>query len=129
MSGIRPVEVGVEEVSVAEKRLEDYRPVIERSAYNELLDLGRRLKGKRIAHINATAYGGGVADLLQSIVPLMADLGLDVHWFAFTDRRPSFLSKSSASPSKRRRVVAYHRRCRTPSSPPCGRARQSGPSR
>ncbi|HWM50926.1 MAG TPA: glycosyltransferase [Thermoplasmata archaeon] len=80
----------VEEVSVPEKKLADYRPIVERSAYDELLDLGKRLKGKRIAHVNATAYGGGVAELLHSIVPLMRDLGLDVHWFVLAGTNPFF---------------------------------------
>jgi len=34
--------------------------------------------------VNATSYGGGVAELLHSIVPLMMDLGLDVHWFVLS---------------------------------------------
>jgi len=80
----------VEEVSVPEKKLADYRPIVERSAYDELLDLGKRLKGKRIAHVNATAYGGGVAELLHSLVPLMRDLGLDVHWFVLAGTNPFF---------------------------------------
>ena len=80
----------MEEVSVPEKKLADHRPIVERSAYDELLDLGKRLKGKRIAHVNATAYGGGVAELLHSIVPLMRDLGLDVHWFVLAGTNPFF---------------------------------------
>jgi trehalose synthase len=71
----------MQEVDVAEKRLADYRATIGQSATAGLEELGRKLKGKRVAHINATSYGGGVAELLHSIVPLMDDLGLDTHWF------------------------------------------------
>jgi trehalose synthase len=80
----------MEEVALAPKRLTDYRSIIGESAYAELLDFGKSLKGKRIAQVNATAYGGGVAELLQSIVPLMADLGLDVHWFVLSGTGPFF---------------------------------------
>ena len=39
-----------------------------------------RLRGARILHVNATAYGGGVSELLRSSVPLLRDLGLTVDW-------------------------------------------------
>ena len=80
----------LEEVAVVEKHLAEYRPIIGEAAYDELLGLGRKLEGKRIAHVNATSYGGGVAELLQSIVPLMEDLGLEVHWFVLTGTNPFF---------------------------------------
>src|SRR2546422_9693501 len=71
----------MEEVVVATKHLADYRSIIGQAAYEELQAFSKELKGKRIAHVNATSYGGGVAELLHSIVPLMGDLGLDTHWF------------------------------------------------
>jgi trehalose synthase len=40
-----------------------------------------RLRGSRVLHINATAVGGGVAELLLSLVPLMRDAGLDTDWY------------------------------------------------
>ena len=67
-----------------ERRLGDYRAIIGPAAFAELLSLGSQLEGKRVAHINATSYGGGVAELLYSIVPLMRDLGLDAHWFVIS---------------------------------------------
>src|SRR5437879_13588737 len=74
----------MEEVVVATKHLVDYRSIIGQAAYGELQAFSKKLKGKRIAHVNATSYGGGVAELLHSIVPLMMDLGLDVHWFVLS---------------------------------------------
>ena len=74
----------MQEVQVTEKHLADYRPIIGEAAHAEILGLAGRLRGKRIAHVNATAYGGGVAELLQSIVPLMRDLGLDARWFVLS---------------------------------------------
>src|SRR2546430_5198760 len=80
----------MEEVSVVEKRLSDYRAIIGASAFSEILALASKLKGKRIAHVNATAYGGGVAELLQSLVALQRDVGLDAHWFVLSGSNAFF---------------------------------------
>src|SRR5712691_2628552 len=80
----------MQDVDTAEKRLVDYRSIIGPSAAAELEELGRKLKGKRVAHVNATSYGGGVAELLHSMVPLMGDLGLDVHWFVMDGTGPFY---------------------------------------
>ena len=80
----------MEEVQVVAKRLSDYRSVVGSAAYEELQALSKLLKGTRIAHVNATSYGGGVAELLHSIVPLMTDLGLDVHWYVLSGTNPFF---------------------------------------
>ena len=39
-----------------------------------------RLQGKRVVHLSATAFGGGVAEINYTLVPLMADAGLEVEW-------------------------------------------------
>src|SRR5439155_15343821 len=81
---------GMEEVAVGSKHLADYRSIIGQAAYEELQSLSKSLKEKRIAHVNATSYGGGVAELLHSIIPLMKDLGLDVHWYVLSGTNPFF---------------------------------------
>jgi len=80
----------MEEVAVVGKHLADYRSIIGQAAYEELQSLSKSLKGKRIAHVNATSYGGGVAELLHSMIPLMKDLGLDVHWYVLSGTNPFF---------------------------------------
>ncbi|MBI4396138.1 MAG: glycosyl transferase family 1, partial [Elusimicrobia bacterium] len=60
--------------------LEDYKPIVGENAINDLRLLANRLKGRRILHINSTAVGGGVAEILNRMLPLSRDLGLDVHW-------------------------------------------------
>lgn len=67
-------------VSVGSKALESYRPVVGDEMIQEIKDLARQLRGARILHVNATAFGGGVAELLFTLVPLMRDVGLDAHW-------------------------------------------------
>ncbi len=67
-------------VPIESKRVEDYRSVIGDEPIAELTRLAAPLKGARVVHINATAFGGGVAEILSAMVPLMNDLGLEADW-------------------------------------------------
>ncbi len=60
--------------------LEDYIGIVGEEEVNSVRTLADSLKGKSVTHINSTSYGGGVAEILTSLVPLMKDIGLDVHW-------------------------------------------------
>ena len=71
------------------RSLSDYRPIVGDAAVEEIEELSRALRGARILHINATAFGGGVAELLSSVVPLMSDLGMDCQWRVL-DAPPEF---------------------------------------
>ena len=42
--------------------------------------LGEKLSGKRFLHINSTRAGGGVAEILQRMIPILRELGLDARW-------------------------------------------------
>lgn len=70
----------LERVPTQAKRLADYESIVGASTIAELRQLAAPLAGARIVHVNATAYGGGVAEILQSLVPLMRDVGLDAEW-------------------------------------------------
>ena len=67
-------------VPTTPKSIEAYRPVIGDAATDEILRLGERLRGARVLHVNATAFGGGVAEILGTLIPLMNDVGLDADW-------------------------------------------------
>ncbi len=67
-------------VDVGERTIEAYRGVAPEPILTELVELGVRLRGLRVLHINATPYGGGVSELLRSVVPLLNDLGLVADW-------------------------------------------------
>ena len=67
-------------VPVLPKRFRQYERIIGEEAATEIRQLARELKGARILHLNATAFGGGVAELLGTLVPLMRDLGLKCEW-------------------------------------------------
>jgi trehalose synthase len=68
------------QVAVETKHLADYRPIAGDEVIDEIRSLAEPLRGARIAHVNATAYGGGVAEILATLVPLMRDVGLEAEW-------------------------------------------------
>lgn len=61
-------------------RLEDYREIIGNEAFLDLRRRTRKLYGKHFVHINSTYIGGGVAEILHSLVPLMNNTGMDTGW-------------------------------------------------
>lgn len=73
-------ETTLEKVAVQRKSLDDYRSLVDDALIEEAQTIGEALKGLRVLHVNSTASGGGVAELLNSIVPLEVVVGLDVEW-------------------------------------------------
>jgi trehalose synthase len=67
-------------VNVGHKALGDYATLVSRGLMDEIRRLAAPLAGKRVVHVSATAFGGGVAEINYTLVPLMADAGLDVEW-------------------------------------------------
>jgi trehalose synthase len=70
----------LEKVQLRGKSLEAYRGIVSDDLLTDIVGLADDLKGARVVHINATAFGGGVAEMLQSLVPLMCDVGLEAEW-------------------------------------------------
>lgn len=60
--------------------IDHYRPLVGDELIDELLALARELNGVRICHLNSTAFGGGVAELLSRYLPLLQTLGLPADW-------------------------------------------------
>ena len=67
-------------VNVGQKSLVDYGSLASRGLMDEIHRLANPLSGKRVLHLSATAFGGGVAEINYALVPLMRDAGLDVEW-------------------------------------------------
>jgi len=67
-------------VNVGHKSLGDYATLVSRGLMDEIHRLAEPLQGKRVVHVSATAFGGGVAEINYTLVPLMADAGLEVEW-------------------------------------------------
>ena len=67
-------------VAVPPLSLDAYAPFIGEAAVAELRRFAAPLAGARVLHLNATSFGGGVAELLPTMTALMRDLGLDAEW-------------------------------------------------
>ena len=70
----------LQEVALGQRSLADYTHIVGKETVEEIRALAEPLQGKRVLHVNATAFGGGVSEILYTIVPLMNDIGLDAHW-------------------------------------------------
>src|SRR5215212_2861336 len=66
----------LETVDVGTQDLNLYERSAGAETVAQLRELAAPLEGARIVHVNATPYGGGVAEILRSEVPLLRDLGL-----------------------------------------------------
>jgi trehalose synthase len=62
------------------RALDDFAPIIGADTIEELRLLARPLAGRRVKMINSTKVGGGVAEILQRLVPLINSLGIRVNW-------------------------------------------------
>ncbi|HEY8491818.1 MAG TPA: glycosyltransferase [Dehalococcoidia bacterium] len=67
-------------VPITPKTLDSYRPVVGDERIDEILALAAPLRDARVLHVNATAFGGGVAEILATLTPLMQDVGLAADW-------------------------------------------------
>lgn len=79
------------EVSVSPKTLTEYAPYVSDDRLEEIRALAEPLRGATVLHLNATAYGGGVAEILGSFIPLLRDLGIEADWQVM-DAAPEFFN-------------------------------------
>ena len=69
-----------ETVYVASHSISTYKSSAGAKALAEIKELAEPLRGAKVLHINATSFGGGVAEILRTEIPLLRDLGLDAEW-------------------------------------------------
>ncbi len=60
--------------------LSEYEPIVGKNVIEELRLLASKLEGKSIQHVNSTAVGGGVAEILNRMLPLLRELGINTWW-------------------------------------------------
>ncbi len=77
-------------VATGHKSLADYTHICGRELIEEIRELAEPLKGKSVVHVSATAFGGGVSEILYTLVPLMRDVGLDCEWQVIYGREEFF---------------------------------------
>ena len=70
----------LQHINVGHKTLADYATLVGPRLMDEIRELAATLEGKRVLHLSATAFGGGVAEINYTLVPLMQDAGLEVEW-------------------------------------------------
>jgi trehalose synthase len=70
----------LERVPLLEKDLDQYADVVGADAVAQIREAAEPLVGARVLHLSATAYGGGVAELLATHVPLLRSVGIDAEW-------------------------------------------------
>lgn len=61
-------------------KIEEYAPAAGQAAIEELKVIASRLAGKTILNVNSTAVGGGVAEILNRMLPMMTELGIKPRW-------------------------------------------------
>ena len=77
-------------VKTPKVKLEKYKGLLPNGIFKEIEQLSRGLKGLKVFHVNATPRGGGVAEILRSLVPLMKGVGLDARWYTIPPRNNFF---------------------------------------
>lgn len=70
----------LQRIVLSEQSIGPYASIVGDEKIEELVSLAADLKGARVLHINATPYGGGVAEILRSHIPLLRGLGIDAEW-------------------------------------------------
>src|SRR3989338_3339743 len=71
-------------------KIEKYAPIVGQAVIDDLQLLAEKLKGKTVQHINSTAVGGGVAEILTRMVPLLKELGVESRWDVIRGGAPFF---------------------------------------
>ncbi len=71
-------------------RLEAYREIAPQGTVELLLRMAEKIGRKKILHMNSTKLGGGVAEILRSLVPLLESVGLEAQWDVITGNEEFF---------------------------------------
>jgi trehalose synthase len=67
-------------ISLGISDINKYRLIEPRELIDEVVNLGKELKGLRLCHINSTPFGGGVAEMLVCYIPLLRSVGIEADW-------------------------------------------------
>ena len=70
--------------------LDSYRDVTPKGTIDFLRCLAEKVRGRKILHVNSTRVGGGVAEILRSLVPLLNDIGVEARWEVITGTEDFF---------------------------------------
>jgi trehalose synthase len=77
-------------IPVGHKSLADYTHLVGRTLVEEVRELAAEAQGLRVLHLSATAFGGGVSEILYTLIPLMKDVGVEAEWQVILGREEFF---------------------------------------
>ena len=77
-------------VGVGHKAIADYTHLVGRPLIEEVQQLAGELEGLKVLHLSATAFGGGVSEILYTLIPLMRDVGIEAEWQVIIGREEFF---------------------------------------
>jgi trehalose synthase len=77
-------------IPVGHKSLADYTHLVGRTLVEEIRELAAEAQGLRVLHLSATAFGGGVSEILYTLIPLMKDVGVEAEWQVILGREEFF---------------------------------------
>jgi len=78
------------EVNTKPEKLEKYKDIIKKDLYEEIENLSKDLKGLDLVMVNSTPRGGGVAEVLKSLIPLLKGCGIRARWCTIPARNNFF---------------------------------------
>ncbi len=78
------------EITASNVGLDHYAAVVGRPEIEEIRALAARLASRSVKMVNSTAIGGGVAEILQRLVPLLGEAGVETHWELITGSNDFF---------------------------------------
>jgi trehalose synthase len=67
-------------IAVGHKSLADYTHLAGKPLVEDIREVAEDLRGLKVLHLSATAFGGGVSEILYTLVPLMNDVGIEAEW-------------------------------------------------
>ena len=70
--------------------LNDYREIAPKGTVDFIGRMAERVKGRRLLDVSATRYGGGVAEILHRMGPMLTELGVDASWEVITGNPPYY---------------------------------------
>lgn len=77
--------VSLEQVKITKVRnFSHYKKFVTLQEFQQIISFAKKLKGVKVTVVSATPYGGGVAEIWHSLVPIFQSLGVDVEWFAIS---------------------------------------------
>ena len=80
----------LQEVALGQRSLAAYTHIAGRGLIEQIREVAEPLQDKKVLHVSATAFGGGVSEILYTLVPLMRDVGIDAHWQVIVGREEFF---------------------------------------